>query len=244
MSANLRQQQILSYLQEHGAVSVRALTSLLFVSEATVRRDLAELEKSGALKRSFGGALPIEGSKRQVPLFIRESIDSAEKNEICRRAATLVKDGDAIFADGSSIVQHLAKHLAALKDIVVITYSLKTAELMCEHHIKTYCTGGLLLENSLVCTGPDSIALLERFNPDVCFLSCKGMSLDGKFSDTSEEETAIRRTALKNARTRVMLMTKNKLNTTYFHTVCHANEVDHILTDGELPRGIRTREQK
>lgn len=241
MSANLRQQQILALIEEHGAISVRALTAALFVSEATVRRDLAELEKRGALRRSFGGALPIADTKRQVPLFIRESIDSAAKNEICRRAAALVKDGDTVFADGSSTVQHLAKYLAALKDIMVITYSLKTAELMCEHHIKTYCTGGALLENSLVCTGADAVAFLERFNPDICFLSCKGMNAAGKFSDTSEEETAIRRIALKNARTRVMLMTQNKLDATYFHTVCHANEVDHIFTDGELPAGLTTR---
>ena len=57
MSTNLRHTQILALLEENGAVSVRRLTSLLYVSEATVRRDLAELEKKGALKRTFGGAV-------------------------------------------------------------------------------------------------------------------------------------------------------------------------------------------
>ncbi len=242
MSANLRQQQILAYLEENGAVSVRALTALLFVSEATVRRDLAELEKQGALSRSFGGAVSLGNTRRQVPLFIRESIDSAAKSEICRRAAALVKNGDTLFIDGSSTAQHLVKYLGHLKDIVVLTYSLKTAQLMCEHHIKTFCTGGVLMENSLVCTGPESIAFVEKFNPDICFLSCKGMSAEGKFSDTSSEETAIRRVALQHARTRVMLMTKNKLDSTFFHTVCHANEVDHIFTDGTLPRGLCLRQ--
>ena len=239
MSANFRQQQILGLLEQQGAVSVRTLTDMLYVSEATVRRDLVELERQGALKRTFGGAVALGSTQRQVPLFIRESLDSGAKSELCRRAAALVEDGDTIFVDGSSTAQHLAKYLGGLRDILVITYSLKTAQLMCEQHIKTYCTGGLLMENSLVCTGPDSIAFVERCNPDICILSCKGLGADGKFTDTSEEETALRRVALKNSRKRVMLMTKNKLNTTYFHTVCHASEVDHIFTDGTLQEGLK-----
>ena len=231
MSTTLRQKQILSYLEQQGAVSVRALTSLLFVSEATVRRDLDELERQGALKRTFGGAAPLASTTRQVPLFIRESIDSVAKEEICRRAATLVKDGDTVFVDGSSTVQYLAKHLARHSDITVVTYSLKTATLMCEHHIKTYCTGGLLMENSLVCTGADATAFAEKVNPDICFLSCKGLDENGKFTDTSEEETVIRRAFLKNSRTKVFLMTKNKLGSTYFHTVCHRNDIDYLFTD-------------
>ena len=83
--------------------------------------------------------------------------------------------------------------------------------------------------------GSDNIHFL-----DICILSCKGLGADGKFTDTSEEETALRRVALKNSRKRVMLMTQNKLNTTYFHTVCHASEVDHIFTDGTLPEGLKT----
>ena len=45
MITNLRHKEILDILNRDGAVSVRTLTKTLFVSEATVRRDLAELEK-------------------------------------------------------------------------------------------------------------------------------------------------------------------------------------------------------
>ena len=139
MSSNLRHKEILSILDEQGSVSIRELTHRLYVSEATVRRDLNELEKAGALKRTFGGATPILNTNRQIPLFVRESLNSKAKNEICRRAAELIREGDTVFVDGSSTAQYLVKYIADIKDIIVVTYSIKTAELMCKSHIKTYC---------------------------------------------------------------------------------------------------------
>ena len=144
-------------MEENGAVSIRDLVSMLYVSEATVRRDLTTLEKAGSIKRTFGGAESIIDTKNQIPLSIRESLDSKAKNEICKKASLLIKEGDTIFLDGSSTVQYLVKYISNINDIVVVTYSIKTAELMCKNHIKTYCAGGLMLENSLVCVGNKAV---------------------------------------------------------------------------------------
>lgn len=238
MSANLRHKEILQLLESQGAVSIKELTKTLYASEATIRRDLAELEKAGALKRTYGGARTILDTKDQVPLFIRESLDSKAKDELCRRAAELVHEGDTVFVDGSSTAQYLIKYIAHLKDVVLVTYSIKTAELSCAAHIKTYCAGGFLLENSLVCTGAKTLEFARNVNTDICFLSCKGMTAHGVFSDTSEEETAVRRAFMNNARTRVMLMTGNKLGNAYLHTLCRAEEIDHLLCDAALPTAL------
>ena len=95
--------------------------------------------------------------------------------------------------------------------------------------------------NSLVCTGQESIDLADRINLDICFFSCKGISLDGLLTDTTEEETVIRRAFMRKARKRVALMTKNKFGNTYFHTLCRTEDIDFIYTDGELPNTIKTR---
>ena len=244
MSINLRYKEILSILEKNGAVSIKNLISTLYVSEATVRRDLVALEKAGLLKRTFGGAKSIIDTKNQVPLSIRESLDSKAKNEICKKAAQLIKEGDTIFLDGSSTVQHLAKYIFDIKDIVVVTYSIKTAALMCENHIKTYCAGGLMLENSLVCIGNKAIEFVKTMNADICFISCKGIDDDGKFTDTSEEETALRKALMKNCSTRVMLMTLNKFGNTYLHTLCEASEVDYIISEEEIPSNLAEKLKK
>ena len=238
MSVNLRHKEILDILEEYGSVSIKALTEKLYASEATVRRDLAELERSGALKRTHGGARSILDTNRQIPLSIREELDSKAKNEICRRAATLVKEGATVFIDGSSTAQYLVKYLSGIKDIVIVTYSIRAAEMALREHIKTYCAGGLLIENSLVCTGQKTVDFAESVNTDICFISCKGVDGEGKFTDTSEEETSIRRAFMKNSSTRVMLMTGNKIGKIYLHTLCTSEQVDYIFSDTAIPEEI------
>lgn len=235
MSSNLRHREILNILNQNGSVSIKELKNLLFVSEATVRRDLVELEKAGALKRIFGGAQPVSNTNTQIPLFIRESLDSRAKDNICKQAAALIKEGNTVFLDGSSTVQYLVKYMATIKDIIVVTYSVKTAELMCQNHIKTYCAGGLLIENSLVCTGSKTLEFAKEINTDICFISCKGVSNNGIFTDTSEEETAVRKAFMERASTRVMLMTQNKFGTKYLHTLCDSTDIDFLFSDGEIP---------
>ena len=54
---NDRQKEILEILYKKNRVSVEELSRALYVSEMTVRRDLAEMEKGGFLRRFRGGAV-------------------------------------------------------------------------------------------------------------------------------------------------------------------------------------------
>ncbi|MDR2938864.1 MAG: DeoR family transcriptional regulator, partial [Clostridiales bacterium] len=57
MFSEERKDQIISLLQLKNRVTVLELTEKLHVSEATVRRDLQDLEQLGLLKRAHGGAV-------------------------------------------------------------------------------------------------------------------------------------------------------------------------------------------
>lgn len=226
-----RQRDILKYLNEHETISVKEICKRFYVSEATARRDLNALEKTGTVRRIFGGATLIIGSDKQVPLFVREREDEQEKMRICKKASALIKDGDIIFIDGSSTVQVLLNELQKFKDIVVITNGLKIAQMLSDIHVKVYSTGGLLMENSSVLIGNDAENFINNFNADICFLSCKGLSEDGILSDTSYFETQLRKKFLKNSKVKVMLITKNKIGKKYIHTLCHRDDVDYVITD-------------
>jgi DeoR/GlpR family transcriptional regulator of sugar metabolism len=69
MPVNARQERILDELERNGFASVVDLSSLLRVSEVTVRRDLEQLETAGRLRRTHGGALAVRdraGDKETV----------------------------------------------------------------------------------------------------------------------------------------------------------------------------------
>ena len=241
MLGTQRQREILEYLKKHESISVRKIVKDFYVSEATARRDLTVLEKAGLIRRVFGGATLVIGSDKQVPLFVREREDEQEKSFVCEQAAVLIKDGDILFIDGSSTAQFLLPYLVKFKDLVVITNGLKIADTLGEMGIKVYCTGGLLIENSSTLSGEDAERFVDSFNADLCFLSCKGLSDDGKFTDTSYTETQLRKRFLANAKKRVMLVTKNKLGKKYVHTLCHSSEIDHVFTSVPLPKNLTLR---
>lgn len=235
MIGTQRQSEILEYIKQHQTISVRKIVEKFYISEATARRDLDALEKTGLIRRVFGGATLIEGSDKQIPLFVREREYGEEKDELCEQATMFIRDGNILFLDGSSTVQFLLPYLKKFKDLVVITNGLKMAQMLSEMHIKVYLTGGLIMENSSVLIGPDTEDFINRFNADICILSCKGLSDDGKLTDTSYEETKLRKCYLKNAKKKIVLMTSQKLGKKYIHTLCTSDEVDHII----LPLSMR-----
>jgi DeoR family transcriptional regulator of aga operon len=75
---------ILHELLRAGKVSVLSLAHRLNVSPATIRRDLSDLEQRGLLRRSHGGAEPI-----QPPLYEPfRHISSFHEQERSRRVRT------------------------------------------------------------------------------------------------------------------------------------------------------------
>ncbi len=67
-----RFEKIMEYLREKKTAPVNVLAKRLFVSEATMRRDLSELERKGLVKRLHGGAILLDGANQELPLYLRE----------------------------------------------------------------------------------------------------------------------------------------------------------------------------
>ena len=61
MLTEKRYEVILNLLNEKNSVTVTEIKELLGISESTIRRDLAALDKSGKLIKVFGGAVAADG---------------------------------------------------------------------------------------------------------------------------------------------------------------------------------------
>src|SRR4029450_13182173 len=85
-----RSEQILQELLRNGEVAVDKLAEQLKVSEATIRRDLSELERHGLLLRSHGGAVPVAPMLYEPvppPLLLSRAGGGVRRREAPDRAA-------------------------------------------------------------------------------------------------------------------------------------------------------------
>lgn len=86
MLENQRKERIIGLLTENTTMSTSELSKRLYVSDATVRRDLADLEKAGRIHRVHGGAELVSGPGIQIPLTARDRENDTAKRNIAAKA--------------------------------------------------------------------------------------------------------------------------------------------------------------
>ena len=99
-----RKSRILEIIHKQGTGGVREIAGLVGASISTVRRDLAELEERGTIKRIRGGAmLTLNVRTTFEPDYQYASQVAVDQKEaIGRAAAELIVDGESVIFDSSS----------------------------------------------------------------------------------------------------------------------------------------------
>ncbi len=230
-----RDDKILAILEKNHSASVHKLASKLFVSEATIRRDLNRLEKSGLIKRVFGGAMLTKYANLNVPLTIREQENRSAKLSMAQHAAEIIRDRDVIIIDASSSAQMIVPFLKGKTGLTVITNCTKSLELLHEMGIKTFCTGGALIGKSMAFSGWYAEQMISDIKADLLFFSCQGLSLDGRLSDSSNEETRLRQTMFRSAVRKILLCDSSKIGKSFMFRLCNLSDIDDVISDTELP---------
>ena len=226
-----RYDKILAILEEEHYVSAVKLSKMLYVSLPTVRRDLAELAQRNQIIRSHGGAKKIHAGHIVAPLDFRKTVNAAEKRALCRYAAGMVKDYDIIFIDASTTTLQMAEFLSEKKGITVITNGIPLATVLVQKGIKTYCTGGEIFGNSLAHFGSFAEEFIQRFNIDILFFSCHGVTEKGMLTDPSLPETQIRKAAINQSKKTVFLCDKTKFSLSTPYNLVSIQTIDCIITN-------------
>lgn len=227
-----REKQILEILLKEKNITVKSLAEKLFISEPSVRRDLAELQKRNLIKRTHGGAILEESmlSKNKIPFLIREYEQSNEKTLIAQKAIDLVQDNNVIFLDASTSCYYLIPFLASKRNITVVTNGIKTLTKLAEYDINAISTGGNLVNSCLALVGIEAINTVKSFNADIAFFSCRGLSNDGYLTDIAPEENYVRKQMIKSAKSSYLLCNDEKIGKKYFHNLCHKDKITDIIT--------------
>jgi DeoR/GlpR family transcriptional regulator of sugar metabolism len=196
MLAFERKSRILQYLEQNGKAKVTELAQVLSVTPETIRRDLRQLENQGVLTRTHGGALMKKQKEADYPYQVRIMKNSAEKEKICRHAATFMEDGDMIFVDSSSTLISLIEHINPKIQITILTNSIQILQEFADNYkenVTMICTGGVFSKNNMSLSGTVSNDYSFNFFPNKAFVSCHGVSIDYGFTDINVFELGFRR---------------------------------------------------
>jgi len=225
-----RHEQIMRILEQRSSASVHYIATKLFVSEPTVRRDLAALEREGRLRRTYGGAALLYGSGKEIPLSLRENERVKEKKLLAELAKEYIRDGMTLFIDASSTCLHMVPYLAQHTEITVYTNSLEACSSLSATGIPTYCLGGQLLPKSLAFTGAQAIRMAQSLYFDALFFSCSGYDTEA-ITDYSESEAELRRVLLQQSKKAYFLCDNSKFGSRYTYVICRPTDVTKIITD-------------
>lgn len=228
MELNERQKRILNLLKENGKINVSTLSKELYYSEMTIRRDLTKMEKVGLLKRGHGVAL--ENDINSQPITTRSFAQDSEKRNLCKEASGYLQDNMTVFLDSSSTCIYLIPYIAEHEGMCIFTNSVQVLLSASGFHIPCYLTGGKYYEKDMCLLGAQAEKYAENINVDIAFFSCAGYSEDGRITDDSEAQTAVRVCAMKNARKNIFLFDSTKKNMIYAFTVCHKEDVYKMIT--------------
>lgn len=235
-----REKFILEKLLSQKQVTVKELAKQLYTSEPSIRRDLASLENQNLLRRIHGGAVLSENtlSELKIPFAIRELEQCDAKLIMAKKAINLVSDNDVIFLDASSSAYALIPFLATKKNLTVITSGIKTISKLAEYNINSISTGGKLINSCLSLVGEEAYDIIDSFNADIAFFSCRGLSYDGKLTDISDGEDNVRKRMIKNSKKNFLLCASDKLGKIYSHNLCNIKDITGIITENPVSSDV------
>lgn len=181
------------------------------VSEDTIRRDLRELAAEGRLQRVHGGALP--ASPAIAPFGVRHDLESAAKEKIARRAASMIAPGQTVIVVGGTTSVALVKALPPNLRATIVTHSPSVAAALADHAtIEVILIGGLLFKHSVVAVGAAAMEGISRIHADLYFMGVTGVHVTARLSTGDFEEAAIKRALAARSAETVVLASSSKLN--------------------------------
>ena len=124
---NERQNRIMEIMRQQNAVSVATLSSLMKVSEVTIRKDLTMLEEQHMLYRVHGSAILVNRYINDRSVAEKEKLYADEKHAIGVYAARLIGPDDTIMVASGTTTLAMAREIGQNDRLTVITSAFSVA---------------------------------------------------------------------------------------------------------------------
>jgi DeoR/GlpR family transcriptional regulator of sugar metabolism len=243
---SLRESYLLNMLKSMGQITTNNAMEMLDVSEATARRLFAEMERSGAAVRSYGG-IRLAPRTMNYSFELNERVYSQEKQRIGRMAAEFVEDGDTIYLDcGTTVFQMtlaLSDRIAEWQfgSLNIVTNSIANVQAITPSpRCRVILVGGEYDSARRDFSGPLTEKYIAPFHFTKSFFGCDGTSPKMGFSSNQVNISSLNTHVMERSDFTCVLLDSSKLNKCSLVTYARLEDVNAIVTDREPEGEIKT----
>ncbi|MFH1513538.1 MAG: DeoR/GlpR family DNA-binding transcription regulator [Bacillota bacterium] len=229
-----RKKKIYEIVCKQESVRVSELSRILDTSEATIRRDLEELDERKRVIRTHGGAIAPYSVGRAIssPELITNQVCAAEKKLISQCAYEYIRDDDTIITDSSSTVMELIRLIAQgdRKNLIIVTTSPMNVNILSEcKECNVILIGGEYNYTHGTVEGYIANQMIKHIRADKCFIGINGIEESFGYSTPRPVDAELKSLMIKSARNSFILADYTKFGRMYFARV--DADVDYLITD-------------
>ncbi len=221
---------IIQAVRGSGQIHVDQLVELTGASAVTIRRDLADLEAHGSLRRTRGGAARAVKFGEDVSYRVRASEDAQAKARLAEAAAALVSDYDSLIIDNGTTCHAVAHELAG-RPVTALCLSLHVAAaLAAVPGARVIVPGGPVEPDTLALYGSQAVDAVRGISADVLLLGACSLSARQGLTAGSYEDAQLKRASIQASSKRVLVATGTKLNQRSNFRFGDAADLSHLVT--------------
>jgi DeoR/GlpR family transcriptional regulator of sugar metabolism len=239
VQAEERQQTILELLDARGQVTIAELSTRFSVSDMTLRRDLAQLEADGLLRRTHGGATRTHSGSFEPPFAMRARLNAEAKRAIAATVARQLSDGQTLILDGGSTGTAIAEAIVG-RNLTVCALNMRAAGILASSPAtRVMVPGGLVRHGELSFIGPAAERTLTDHRFDTYVMTVSAVDVQAGLTEWNSDDAAIKRTALSVSARCIVACDSSKFGQTAFARIAGLDAADLIVTDVDLDAGQR-----
>lgn len=226
-----RQELILKHIADNGRVVVTDFAKKMGVTEATLRKDLQELDDRGAVQRVHGGAIKPDTELSRFENRVDLGADT--KKRLAALAMDEICENRVIFLDGGSTNYLAAQSFPHDWEGTVITNSPAAALWMSDYdHVEVNMLPGTMNHKSKETVGSTALTALQQLHCDLVLLGISSIDPEHGITTPYLESAETKRAIIK-AGTKVMsLITPEKFGRISTYRIADCNALDVIVTEG------------
>lgn len=229
--AEQRNQHIMESIRTRGRILVAQLAQELNVTEVTIRRDLAKLEKSGLLKKTYGGAV-LGAAEMNLSVRYRQTRNLTAKRMIGRLAAEMINDGDSIYLEAGSTCYEIIPHLAHKNDLTIIVNSLHLMSRLHEQvQHRIILTGGLYRPERMDMIGPAAENAISQLAGFTAFTGADDITIETGISGADVATVSFTKNVLRKAARIIFVGDSSKFDNPALYKIADIDQLDAIVTN-------------